>query len=113
MEEAAFSFAYAYLSDASFDGESRTISLDSQLFLPRSDSPLPPIGVVVGSMSADYFQYHRSLARQERSGGDPFADPVGLYSNVTGGVGVLGGYASTRRVDGAASPPRARAERGD
>jgi hypothetical protein len=43
-----------------------------------------------------YYQYHRSLFSFE--GDNPFAEPVRLYSNVNGGLGVVAGF-SMQRVE--------------
>lgn len=51
-----------------------------------------PIGtrVVVATVNRDYYEYHRTAELGIYS--DPFAEPVLIYSNVTGGVGALCGY---------------------
>ncbi|HEX8530064.1 MAG TPA: DUF4249 domain-containing protein [Cytophagales bacterium] len=41
-----------------------------------------------------YYLYHRSLDNAYRSEGNPFAEPVLVYSNVTGGLGVFAAYNS-------------------
>jgi hypothetical protein len=42
-----------------------------------------------------YYQYHRSIRTASRSEGNPFAEPVLVYSNVTGGLGVFAAYNRT------------------
>lgn len=88
------SFDVAYLNDALFDGEARTFTLDAVVYLDRPGAPLPEMRVVVTSMSAAYFEYHRRLELQRLNDDDPLADPVGLYTNVEGGVGIFGAYAN-------------------
>jgi hypothetical protein len=39
-----------------------------------------------------YYLYHNSLDNSDRSNGNPFAEPVLVYSNVTGGLGVFAAY---------------------
>ena len=39
-----------------------------------------------------YYLYHRSLRNAGRSQDNPFAEPVLVYSNVTGGLGVFAAY---------------------
>jgi hypothetical protein len=39
-----------------------------------------------------YYLYHRSLKNASRSDGNPFAEPVLVYSNITGGLGVFAAY---------------------
>lgn len=91
------SFRVAYLNDELFDGDVRTFTLDTAFFLSGPNAALPPVRVVVTSMSTPYFEYHRRLELQRLNDDDPLADPVGLYTNVEGGVGVFGAYANTTR----------------
>jgi hypothetical protein len=44
---------------------------------------------------AHYYRYHRSVRRAGQSQANPFAEPVLVYSNVTGGLGVFGAYTRT------------------
>lgn len=41
-----------------------------------------------------YFKYHRSVALHREAGDNPFAEPVLIYSNVQGGLGVFASYHS-------------------
>jgi hypothetical protein len=45
-----------------------------------------------------YFQYHRSVQQALRSQDNPFAEPVLVYSNITGGLGVFAAYNRTTVV---------------
>lgn len=45
------------------------------------------------SASEDYYEYIRTYAAYEETNGDPFAQPVIVYSNIEGGHGIFGGYA--------------------
>jgi len=42
-----------------------------------------------------YYYYHRSVRRALQSQTNPFAEPVPVYSNVTGGLGAFGAYTRT------------------
>jgi hypothetical protein len=42
-----------------------------------------------------YYRYHASVRRAGQSRANPFAEPVLVYSNVTGGLGVFGAYTRT------------------
>lgn len=42
-----------------------------------------------------YYRYHRSVRRAGQSQANPFAEPVLVYSNVTGGLGVFGAFTRT------------------
>jgi hypothetical protein len=43
-----------------------------------------------------YFRYHRTLNQQRKSSADdPFSEPVLIYSNLTGGLGVFAAFNRT------------------
>ena len=44
----------------------------------------------------DYFKYKLSLEKYQETAGDPFAQPVQVYSNVENGFGIFGGYSVYR-----------------
>lgn len=48
------------------------------------------------SISKDYYLYLSSLAQFNNSNGNPFSEPVQVYSNVTNGLGIFGGYSSAK-----------------
>lgn len=48
------------------------------------------------SINKDYFDFLNSHEAQINSGLIPFSEPVKLFTNVEGGIGVLGGYSTTQ-----------------
>ncbi|MEQ9402382.1 MAG: DUF4249 domain-containing protein [Cyclobacteriaceae bacterium] len=44
------------------------------------------------SLSEEYYQYMATTTLQKAVLEDPFAEPVQIYSNIEGGLGVFGGY---------------------
>jgi hypothetical protein len=44
---------------------------------------------------AHYYRYHQSVRRAGQSQVNPFAEPVPVYSNIEGGLGVFGAYTQT------------------
>ena len=91
LDDDLTTFNVGWFGDELFEGTSRTIALDFRHYVNPFDFPV----LVVTSMSKDYFEYHRTLELQYWNSGDPFTSPVDVYSNVTGGSGVFGGYANT------------------
>lgn len=51
--------------------------------------PLVNGKVSVSNITEAYYKFVKSLETVENSDGNPFAEPTRLYSNVTGGIGVL------------------------
>lgn len=45
-----------------------------------------------------YFLYHRSVRNASYSQDNPFAEPVLVYTNVEGGLGVFAAYNRTTQV---------------
>jgi hypothetical protein len=43
-------------------------------------------------VSADYFRYKVTSLLQSNTSGDPFAQPVKVFSNINNGFGIFGGY---------------------
>ncbi|MEJ8756000.1 DUF4249 domain-containing protein [Pontibacter sp. H259] len=41
---------------------------------------------------AHYYKYHKALSEQSSNNGNPFAEPVIMYTNIKGGLGVFAGY---------------------
>ncbi len=60
----------------------------------------PKYHVVLGNTSESYYLYGLSAKLQYWTEGDPFAQPVQVYNNITNGYGILGAYIqATRSVD--------------
>jgi hypothetical protein len=57
----------------------------------RTDS----IIINIKSVSKSFYEYKRTVLEQNNTG--PFSEPVRVYSNVTGGVGILGSYNITKK----------------
>lgn len=87
------------LTDRLFDGQLYT--LKATMRLTRSSDGLGGSGqhgrnevlVLLSTLSEDYFEYQRTV--EDQTYGDPFAEPVHIYSNVKGGLGVFAGYSTT------------------
>lgn len=84
-ETEAFSNRFLF-SDALFNGSTRTISVRLENYTVNSQYM-----VRLTSISHDYFRYLRTVERYLNANGDPFAEPVLIFNNVTNGLGILGG----------------------
>jgi hypothetical protein len=54
--------------------------------------------LVLRTLSKEYFQYVASQELQAFSHDDPFAQPVVVYGNVKGGLGIFAGYSEDSKV---------------
>lgn len=78
-------------SDASFNGQQCSFSAEQAI---SSDADTLLSVITVHSISESYYKYKVSLEKYQQTEGDPFAQPVQVFSNVENGFGVLGGYSS-------------------
>ncbi|MBI3135364.1 MAG: DUF4249 domain-containing protein [Bacteroidetes bacterium] len=77
-------------SDASFNGS--TCSFTAEQDIDDADSVVVAIGL--RSVSEDYFKYSVSHSKYQETQGDPFAQPVQVYTNVENGFGIFGAYSA-------------------
>lgn len=52
--------------------------------------------VSLKSVSRDYYRYVVSYQKYKESNGNPFAEPVQVFNNVSNGFGIFAGYSGTR-----------------
>lgn len=79
-------FNRAVFRDEFFNGNTRT-------FRVRLESIIRPgtLDLRLVSISEAAFRYYRTLERYGYTEGDPFAEPVQVFTNVEGGLGIWGG----------------------
>lgn len=53
--------------------------------------------LILRTLSKEYFQYVASQELQAYSYDDPFAQPVVIYGNVRGGLGIFAGFSEDAR----------------
>lgn len=88
-------------TDLLFKGERRSIKvyinkyeLYEYIYDPttgESIENLRDIRLVIGSMSQELYNYKRSAKSQYWNQDNPFAEPIRVYSNIEGGIGIFGG----------------------
>ncbi len=94
-----------FQSDANSDGQVMQspiarISLRRPVFPTESGTelgrPVEVKNITINLLHTDghYYRYHQSARDHDIAGDNPFAEPVLIYSNVSGGLGVLGSYNS-------------------
>lgn len=78
--------------DAAFDGTRRTfrfkIGSDFHATVSRTQ-------LVVGQCSESYFRYSQTMSSYMDASFNPFAEPVRVYSNMTAGMGIIGGVSKS------------------
>jgi hypothetical protein len=86
MEERAL-----YFKDLKFDGQKVTVR--GKIFFSYLPESVFRVEVALGNISEEHFQYLQDVELQGRSGDDPFAQPVQVYTNINNGFGTFGGIA--------------------
>ena len=80
------------MSDLLFDGQTKTVDLPiSKWLFGGGDVRIEFIDVYFSNVSESTHFYNRSFQLYQETHGNPFAQPVQVYSNITNGFGVFGG----------------------
>ena len=75
-----------------FKNSEYTLSLSSSFYKNNFENEDTYIIVKLLTISQDIYRYIISHNLNEQVGGDPFAQPVQVYSNVENGLGLFSGY---------------------
>jgi hypothetical protein len=80
------------LSDASFDGSTYTLNAYSYGIYPYEigEGLDVSLTIVLANLTRDTYLYVRSLSQYYDAQGNPFAEPVTVYSNIEDGYGIFG-----------------------
>lgn len=84
--------------DTKFNGKAHTFILRGYYSALGPDRPgykTLELGIMLQSLSEDYYQYLRTTRLQRETQGDPFAQPVQVYNNIQNGHGIFGGYSTS------------------
>jgi hypothetical protein len=86
LGEARVFFSRVVFRDEVFNGSTRSFRI-------RLESVIRPgtLDLRLVSISEDAFRYYRTFDRFAFASGDPFAEPVQVFTNVQGGLGIWGG----------------------
>jgi hypothetical protein len=85
------------INDNFFNGKEHTFDLK---IYPRSHSFGTQIleqhvRVFLLNVSEEYYKYFTTKSLQEYTNGDPFAQPVQVFNNIEGGLGIFAGYSQS------------------
>ncbi len=86
-------------NDDLFDGKKHTITVFSPYEYPQYDKKeFNEYSVELHSISKEYYLYAKSLSLFAYNDGDPFAEPVQVYSNIENGYGIFGAYSTAKQT---------------
>ncbi len=77
-------------SDASFDGKLYEANLDAT-FTRQPNQTVHRVELRLFNVSEEYYKYFETLRVARNVEGDPFAQPVQVYTNINDGLGVFAG----------------------
>lgn len=81
------------LADTFFDGEYHVISGT----IINYGVPATEPRAILYSYSEEYYKYLTTVRLQQNTQGDPFAQPVQVYTNIKNGLGIFAGYSQSMR----------------
>lgn len=77
-------------------GDTRTCQSIGEFEDPGMPSIAPiKLNTQILHVDRHYYEYHRSIEDQAKTGNNPFYEPVLLYTNFEGGIGVFSGFNMT------------------
>lgn len=75
------------LSDRSFDGSTKTVELEHWFY--QGEKRPEKVRIIINTVAASYIEFDESMDKYWNADGNPFAEPVVLYSNVEKGLGLF------------------------
>lgn len=102
FEGSEFIFDYDYFTisgifgqtftDGIFNGKDFSIDVGIDISNMSETSSTPKIKVVLLSLSKELYTYIDSFNKSNSVSGNPFAQPVQIYTNIKNGLGIFGSY---------------------
>lgn len=80
-------YADVFLPDNMFNGEQYNLEISTYWY----EEDTTDYRIEVLSCSKAYYNYSKSIMRYEMTEGDPFSQPVQVYSNINNGFGIFAG----------------------
>lgn len=81
-------------SDLTFENTKKTFTLYA-LVIDGIFFPDAKYVFTLRNIGTDYYKYYSSTILQQSNEGDPFAQPVSIFSNIQGGFGVFAAYSES------------------
>lgn len=86
---------YDWISDFSFNGQSKTIKLKSRVRCSGDASKSVAYRLNIISVPAEFVEYDKSIDLAYEAQDNPFVEPTTLFTNVEGGLGIFSIATST------------------
>lgn len=82
----ALRYGTLYLDDLNFNGQTKKITL----YVPSNPGGIDPYNLIFTHLSESSYKYSRTFSLYQDTQGNPFSEPVQVYSNVKNGAGIFG-----------------------
>lgn len=86
-----------FIMDAPFRTAGGRMELALEYYIYSSAPDSITVNVSLDHIDRSYYYYAASKEKYYQSGGNPFAEPVQVYSNIENGFGLMSAYARTTR----------------
>ena len=86
------SYSGVMMNDELINGQSYSLKIN---FSSNELMPNSKITAVLQSVSKELFLYTTTLSNQQNNQGNPFSEPVRVYSNINKGLGIFAGFSSS------------------
>jgi hypothetical protein len=85
------------INDNLFNGKEHTFNLQlyNRQYWFGSEVIEQHVRVLLLNVSDEYYKYFTTKSLQEYTNGDPFAQPVQVFNNIEGGLGIFAGYSQS------------------
>ena len=81
--------------NTSNNGKLISFELPLNIRLKKNEELLGKLFLELRAVTEEYYRYFSDLSRQKQSSESPFAEPVIIYDNIDGGLGIFAGYNSS------------------
>lgn len=74
------------------NGQKISFELPLNIKLKKDEELLGKLFLELRAVTEEYYRYFSGLSRQSQSSDSPFTEPVIIYDNIDGGLGIFAGY---------------------
>lgn len=89
-----YHYRVPFFTDAFFENRDKEIIIYVESWLFRNQTPDEQLFVELVTHSEASYLYSLQAERQQYNDGNPFAEPVQVYSNIENGLGIFGSYSN-------------------
>ncbi len=98
LGESGFYGSTLSFNDDLFNGKSYTLRFIPEVYVSSFEGSEGRLYVILSTVSEGQYRYTRSVDLQYENDGNPFAEPVQVYSNVKNGFGIVAGSSASQVV---------------